>query len=749
MNILKKRPLCLILCVMLGGFSFFINSDTVLKLSLIISSLLAFSASFIFKNLLKGRVGLIRVCLIAFAVSVALSSLWNLSFYPRTTEEVPAEITGTICEIDNSGSTTSKITLKTKNIDGRKASHRIYVYIDKSLATEVQRYDVITFTSTLNPLNKRDNTTYNNYYVADGISATAYDVTDLEILENKFNYADYYLKSIKLKICNTLKMRTDFETGAFLSALIMGDRSDLDGNTILNFKRIGISHILALSGMHLAILAGIITKLLTLFGIAKKKRVALISVFVIIYMFLTGLSVSVVRAGIMLIVAGVLYLLSSKSDNITSLAISVSIIVILSPHSVFDISLWLSAFATLGVIVFAEIQKSRPNQRKDLSRTRRFALWIFDAILVSVFATGATLAITALNFNAFSLLFAPATIIFGFLAEALIIAGCLVLAIGWLVPIGKPVIWLSDITKELAEMMSNFEMAQISISSVLAKALVIVFTIAFFLFLICEFKKRKLAVILLVALLSITVTTATVETAASRFDDALSYSPSNSGDVFLMKSNGNISLVYSGNARTDDSFEIINYLLHEKINYVDSFILANYSYTTVEFCKSVGNSIKLERILVPTPQSEEEVNQAEGLADSLSLYGTYMVFYDTNQALKFGEFEYVLYNRNFYQYGDYPSNVFKISDSQGEYVYLSSCDYDLLNFKAKAVLYQSRNVYLGSIKNSKYYPFNLVLPEVESINITDASRLDDNTMNYYKEKGASINLIKTPVDIWD
>ena len=126
-----------------------------------------------------------------------------------------------------------------------------------------------------------------------------------------------------------------------------------------------------------------------------------------------------------------------------------------------------------------------------------------------------------------------------------------------------------------------------------------------------------------------------------------------------------------------------------------------------------------------------------------------MMFYDTNQALKFGEFEYVLYNRNFYQYGDYPRNVMKITDSKGEYVYLSSCDYDLLNFESKSVLYQSRNIFLGSIKNSQYYPFDLILPEVESINITDLSRLDADAMIYYKEKGASINLIKTPVDIWD
>ncbi len=749
MNILKKRPLSLILCILLGGFSFFIKSNLTIRLSVIFTSLLIFLSTFIFKSLFKGRKTLIRVCLISVAISVILSGLWSLLFFPSLEPDTECEITGSVYEIDNSDATTSKITLKTKSINGRRSSHKIYVYMNKSLSTEVRRYDVINFRATLNSLKYEENSSVRNYYVADGISATAYDVEELNVVDNDIDYIDYFVKTTRLKICNTLKKRTNFETGSFLSALIMGDKSDLDGNTILNFKRIGISHILALSGMHLAILAGIITKVLSLLGISKKNRIICISLFVFVYMLLTGLSASVMRAGIMLIIAGVLYLLSSKPDNITSLMLSVSSIVLLSPHSIFDISLWLSAFATLGVIVFSDIRKARCKSDDNTTVIRKMALWIFDSVLVSVFATGATLSITALNFKQFSLLFAPATIILGFLAEFLIISGCIILAFGWMIPIGKPVIWLSDITKELAEWMSNWEMAQISTDSALSRALVVTFTIAFFAFLLLDIKKRNLAITILVSLLSITLLTSTLETGMARFDNSLSYAPSNAGDAFLLKCDGNITLIYSGSSKPDDARTIVSYLNDEKINYLDSLVLANYSYTTIDFCKNAANTVKIERIILPEPNTEEEVNQAEGLSDLLSLYGTDMVFYDLHETISFGGAEYILYDRNYYQYGDSQSNVFLIRDNRGEHVYLSSCDYDLLSFEAKALLFHSRNIYLGSIKNTKLYPFDLILPDVESINIADPTRLDTNAEAYYKEKGASINITKTPVNIWD
>ena len=108
-------------------------------------------------------------------------------------------------------------------------------------------------------------------------------------------------------------MNSDAETGGLLGAILLGDRTYLSGQTSLDFSRIGISHVLALSGMHLAILILGIEKLLSLIGISKKARYIITIILTLAYVALTGFSVSVVRAGIMLIIRSLLHLISMVS----------------------------------------------------------------------------------------------------------------------------------------------------------------------------------------------------------------------------------------------------------------------------------------------------------------------------------------------------------------------------------------------------------------------------------------------------
>ena len=746
MNIFEKRPLSLILCIMLGGFSLFADTNTTIRLTVAAILLVLFVATFIFEHKIPGSNGIIRISLVAASIGILLSLCWSLAFFPTKHYDNTVDVTARVYDIDTS-SYNAKITVKTIDICEQNDEHKLLLYINRDIAQTLEKYDIIKFSADLGDFKKNDDGSGGRtYYISKGFSGYLENADGVSVIGNETDEFDKFMSDIRLKLSNILKKRTNFQTGAFLSALIFGQREDLDGNTRLNFSRIGISHVLALSGMHLAILTAAITKIFMLLGINKKLRISFISIFTLGYMTLTGFSPSVFRAGVMLLIAGVLYLLSRSSDSITSLFIAVTVILVFIPYAVYDLSLWLSAFATLGVIVFAEMKKEsakEPDIDEKFINIKSFLRFIKDGILVSLFAFGATFAISASSFNGFSALSIITTLIFSIFIELMIYAGLLILLLGWMIPIGRPVILLSDFIKEFAELLSDTKWVYVSSDSTLVKLFIAVFTAFFFVFLIFKTEKKKMCLIVVVSLLGIVFGIAEIDAAIVRNTNGVTYSPNTAGDVFVLRSEGNVSVLYSGKEYLSAAYEISDTLSEQKINYIDRLVLANYSYSTSAFCEKLLSNCKTTVIYVPKPQTNDEINQAEGLADTLSLWGARLEFYEMIDKILFDDYSLRFFNRNPYEYGEYPMNVFNIYGIDKTYTYISAGDYNMLNIESKAALYNCENLFVGTGGNTKYYKFDMLLPRIKSINYAEEERLTETATNYYISMNADINLIKS------
>ena len=747
MKMLEKRPLAIILCVMLGGFSFFAGFAWQLKLLFAAIPLLSIAIIYIFDILKRGRKPFVLVTLIALSVAILLSSLWSVLFYPSSYYGQNVSVVGRIYDIDNSGTTASKITIKTDNINGKRDRHTLILNLAKNDATQFRKYDLVTIEATLSEIpDYDDGFDGKSYYVSKGISGYLNDLVSFEIHENKPDKLDKFFNELQLKISNKLKLTTDFKTGAFLSALIVGDRSDLNGNTKLNFARLGISHILALSGMHLAILSVAVNLLLIRFGVKKKVRLTVMILLVSFYMALTGFSASVVRAGLMIIISSLLFLLSSKGDALTSLVISVSIIVLFSPTSVFDLSLWLSAFATLGVIVYSEIATKSD---AELSIARKLWYALKNGILVSVFAFCATFAFTALRFDNFSIVSAITTLVFSFVIQLFIYCGILLLLIGNIIPFGKIVILLSNGIVRLAETISSIKFIYVSMSSIFVKSLIVILTVFFFAFLVLEIKNKRKAIIIISALLLSVFTVAEIDTLTHRYNDEVLYSPSSSGDVMLLKSEGNVTAVYSGRAVSKAAWDVLDYFTEERLTYVDNLIFASYSHSTIEFINAIIDGVKVDRIILPRPTTDEEKGQAEGVSYLLSSYGTYLEFYDQREYVYLGQCRYRLFEKTDYTYAASPQNVYEIVYGDERITYLSYCEYENLSASAKALLFNSENLIIGTPNATKKYIFEMDIPDLVNIYCTDLDLISDEAQDYYNKKGASTSSVKTPVNIFD
>ncbi|MBQ2932416.1 MAG: ComEC/Rec2 family competence protein [Clostridia bacterium] len=142
------------------------------------------------------------------------------------------------------------------------------------------------------------------------------------------------------------------EHAAILKGLLIGDKTDFDDEMYNKFSNAGISHIVAVSGLHLSLLFSF---LMTLIGSLRTKRnlVPLITLpFIILFVSASGFTPSVLRASIMIFLMMLSAVLSEDYDPVTSLFAAFGILIAVSPYSILSKSLVLSFSATLGIFVY-------------------------------------------------------------------------------------------------------------------------------------------------------------------------------------------------------------------------------------------------------------------------------------------------------------------------------------------------------------------------------------------------------------
>jgi competence protein ComEC len=140
------------------------------------------------------------------------------------------------------------------------------------------------------------------------------------------------------------------DLGGLAIGILLGGSSLLSQQLNQNFRTVGLSHIVAASGYNLVFVTGWIMALTNkIFG--KRRAMLFALVGTILYMFISGLSASIIRAGIMSILSITALYFGRKSDPIWSLALAAVIMIIFDPFIISDIGFQLSVAATLGVLL--------------------------------------------------------------------------------------------------------------------------------------------------------------------------------------------------------------------------------------------------------------------------------------------------------------------------------------------------------------------------------------------------------------
>ncbi|MBP5571250.1 MAG: ComEC/Rec2 family competence protein [Bacteroidales bacterium] len=146
-------------------------------------------------------------------------------------------------------------------------------------------------------------------------------------------------------------------TAPLLRALMTGDRSGLDRQTVELFRLSGAAHLLALSGLHLGVIATMLRRVLAVLGNSRPAwivRAALTVGFCAVYTIACGASPSLVRALLFIILGQVAALCPGRRSSPTSrLCVAATIQLALDPLSIRSVAFQLSYLAMVGVVVIA------------------------------------------------------------------------------------------------------------------------------------------------------------------------------------------------------------------------------------------------------------------------------------------------------------------------------------------------------------------------------------------------------------
>jgi competence protein ComEC len=238
------------------------------------------------------------------------------------------------------------------------------------------------------------------------------------------------------------------KTAPLASALLLGSRSNMSDETRLAFAESGTMHLLAISGLHVGILAGFLWGLCRLLNTSPMTTAALLLTAVMTYAFITDARPPVVRASILvaLAVAGLPGYRQVWPGNL--LAIAAVIILAWNPTDLFDVGAQLSFLAVMGILWYTSLQRDARQQAADPAaiiedespgwlwqQFARFRKYVWQCYLITGAIWLFTTPLVALHFN----LVAPV----GFLLNVVLIplvglvlaAGYCLLFFGLLLPI--------------------------------------------------------------------------------------------------------------------------------------------------------------------------------------------------------------------------------------------------------------------------------------------------------------------------
>ncbi len=429
------------------------------------------------------------------------------------------------------------------------------------------------------------------------------------------------------------------ETGALACGFLIGDTSEMSEVTIRDFRRAGVSHILAVSGMHISIILAVVEFLFRKLYLPKSVRIITVSILALVLLCLTGFSMSALRAVLMLLISYMIFTVSEEADAPTVLFVSVFIMLLLVPYSVYDVGMWMSFLATLGLVTVypLAIEKlSKPRAKKAFVRLLlSIARGILMTALITVVANMFLLYIMCTVFGEMSLSAIPANIILSPLSTVFMIISALSVALGNIPILGDTLCLICQLLgraiTSVSALFSNFEWSVVSLRPMYARLLIIAFSVALAVLLVIKVKNKWVFAVVPSAFALIFCGCFFIRTLT--FEPYATYTYKNGSETVCVFGANNFSIIDTSDGSFEQYSEMLNDAADNGATEIDSIVLTDVTHRHISTLEYVLKHKTVRNILIPYSTADEKIDASLELAElartcgvKVSIYGDETVY---------------------------------------------------------------------------------------------------------------------------
>ena len=403
------------------------------------------------------------------------------------------------------------------------------------------------------------------------------------------------IKIWRISLGNKIHKEISFDKSGYIEALIFGDKAYLEKDEIINYKNLGTSHLLAISGLHLGVLISLIYFILLRLRFSVEIIEKIVFLVIPFYMLISGFSPSVLRAGGMIM----LYIIFRKKDmtKLEALLTTFILILFINPLFIFDIGFELSFLITFCLLMSDDFLSGSKN--------------IFTSgFKISLVSSLASLPILVMNFYTFSYISIISNIflvpIFSLVIFPLVLISYVVFLFSSIIfnVIFKPILNISfSFFDKIQDLFLNFSPMVIGKHSDYIGAIIFIFVLGILIYL----NKNKF----LLATLGVLVLFFTLLGFSYIGEDKIEEVKIGKGEIYyvrggrhnlLVNTSNNIQNFYNDFRKKDVEYDIINEY-NKMLNYegkrkIDYLVLTSFKRDKVGYASELVGKDMVNEVIV-------------------------------------------------------------------------------------------------------------------------------------------------------
>ncbi len=520
-----------------------------------------------------------------------------------------------------------------------------------------------------------------------------------------FDFFDGINEKLSARISGVLSE----DSGALVDAVVLGNKGELKREIKRDFSRIGISHLIAISGMHISYISAAFYGMSRKLG-SNRKISSFVCIFLMLfYMGLTGFSASAVRAAILCCFVSISVLFGFCHDGITAVGVCGLGMVTVCPYFAFDVGMQLSFSAYLGCLAAIELNR-RIELKREEKRTEKeskakllgialypprkvrrflcsFLKKLESSVIFTVIATAFTLPVTLLYYDSISLVSPLSNLLFIPLFSLVMYAGIAVILVSGIPFIGTAVVFFAEKliggALLVAEKTAMVEGISVSLGYPFSTFIVAVLFLCVVGF-ICA-KKKASKVFGSGVCICIILYGAGILVYNGIYADTVSFTriDGKNGDGFVVTAKAETVFCDFSSGSASEASRALNAASSLCRDGIDTLILTDYNKGHMDLVSRLSETTYLKRVFLPVVSDADKIKLKKEIEEYLG-----------QRKIEFYEFSL--------KKGDIGEFPFDISETQGGAIILSAIgeDADFLYLPHDFNNYTSAKRFLGDENNA-------------------------------------------------